>query len=85
MSVLHFRVDDEGNIINVSYDSSTTARNFMLDFLNKHTNYATLDKEVYTFQCNGKILNSNKYIDIKIKELIRENGLVRLFKKQNIY
>jgi len=85
MSVLYFRVEDGGNTINVSYDSSTTIRNFILDFLNKHTNYATLDNNVYTFKCNGKALNSNKYFDIKIKDLIRENGIVKLCRKQNIH
>ena len=50
MVLIYFRVEDQGVTNNVSYEDSTTAENFMLDYLKNHTSYVTLDKKIYTFE-----------------------------------
>lgn len=83
--VLDFRVEDQGVTVNVSYDENTTAENFMLDYLGKHTNYVSLDKKIYTFMANAKCWNSAKFLKKPLKDLIRSNGLVKLTRKQTIH
>ena len=62
MVQLSFKVSDNGTIINVKYDGDITVENFILDFTKNHTNYQSTNKDIYTFKCNGKFLNSPNFI-----------------------
>ena len=46
MSFIHFKVEDGGEIINVSYDASIKIREFVLNFTGEHASYATTDTKV---------------------------------------
>lgn len=83
--VIDFRVEDQGVTINVSYDENMTAEAFMLDYLTKHTNYVSLDKRYYTFMASAKCWNSQKFLKKSLKDLIRDNGIVKLTRKQTIH
>ena len=85
MVLIYFRVEDQGVTNNVSYEDSTTAENFMLDYLKNHTSYVTLDKKIYTFMANAKCWNSAKFLQKPIKDLIRSNGIVKLTRKQSTH
>ena len=84
MSKINFYVRDEGKDIPVSYDSSITVKDFILDFTRNHTSFATTDPSVYTFKTGAKFLNSKTFIDRQLKELIRENSLVTFIRKKDM-
>ena len=47
MSIINFKVDDDGIVISVSYDASITIKDFIRDYLAKHCNYKSLDPNQY--------------------------------------
>ena len=84
MSRINFRINDGGEIINVSYDASITARDFILDFTSKHTSQSSTDPNLYTFKCGGKILNSPIFLDKKLQDLIKNDSVVYLIRKKGL-
>lgn len=86
MPIIHFSVEGaNGDITPVSYDSSMIIRDFLLDYLKKYTDYVSLDTKIYVFRVGIKILNSNKFINGKIGELIREGSIVTFQRKQDVH
>ena len=85
MTILNFFVSDDEKKTPVSYDSSISVRDFLLDYLKNNTNCVTLDTSVYTFKFGGKILNSNRFIDKKLGDLIRQGGIINIFRKRDIH
>ena len=75
MSIINFKVYDDGKVINVSYDASITIKDFIRDYLTKNSNYASLDPNVYIFKAGGKILNS---LDKQLKDVIKTDSILRL-------
>ena len=85
MSNISFIVEDEGVPNYVTYKNNITVEEFMKDYLSKHTNYVTLDTKVYTFKSNSKVLNSSKFLNKLLKDIIRANGRVILSRKQDTH
>jgi hypothetical protein len=84
MSIINFKVDDVGKVISVSYDASITIKDFILDYLAKNSNYVTLDRNVYFFQVYGKLLNSQRYLDKQLKDVIRTDSIVYFTRRQDM-
>jgi hypothetical protein len=84
MVELSFKVNDNGTIINVKYDSEMTVEKFILDFTKNNTNYQSTDKNIYTFKCNGKFLNSPNFMKKQLKDLIRNEQVVNFVRKKNM-
>jgi hypothetical protein len=84
MPDIDFDVNENGNIIHVSYNEDMTCEEFMYDFTKKHTNYASTDPNIYTFKIGTRILNSPTVKGIKIKELIKANQFVKFVRKKNM-
>lgn len=90
MSEIGFKVNDNGKIINVSYNGDMTCEQFMRDFSKKHTKYESIDYNIYLFKVNGMILNGKdknnqyKYLGKKIKEVISNEQTVRFIRKKLI-
>ena len=77
MVTINFEVhDDEGCIVRVSYDSSITIRDFILDYTKKNTSCSSVDPKIYGFYCGARILNSSKFLDCKLGDIIKENSIV---------
>ena len=85
MPKIDFRVNDGGNIRYVSYDENMIVEDFMKDYLSKYIGVVSIDLKMYTFKVNVKVLNSQKFRNLKLKEVIRNNGIVHLFRKQNTH
>ena len=85
MSLINFSIDDNGKLINVSYDASITVRDFILDFTSKHTSLSTTDSTVYTFKYHAKILNSPRFLDRQLQDLIKNGSKVIFLRKQNLH
>ena len=83
MPNINFRVSDGGNIKYVSYDENMLIEDFMKDYISKYCNYISLDLNYYTFKFCGKVLNLPKFKKKKLKEIIRSDGIVNFFKKQD--
>ena len=77
--------DEAGETINVSYDKNITLEAFMKDFLSKHTDYVTLDTNVYTFKLGLKVLNSPKWIHRQLGDIIPPGGKVTLIRKRDVH
>ena len=84
MTIINFKINDNGKIISVSYDSTIVIRNFILDFLHNNSLIETLDRNVYVFKCNGKILNSDRFLDKKLGECIPPEITVHFVRKLNM-
>lgn len=81
--MLNFFVVDQGETKHVEYNRETIVKDFILDYLNKNNIYATLNTEVYTFKINGKVLNSDKFMNKKLSDLVRPRGRVTLERKKD--
>jgi hypothetical protein len=84
MVLLSFKVNDNGTIINVKYDSEMTVENFILNFTKNNTNYQSTDKNIYTFKCNSKFLNSPNFMKKQLKDLIRNEQVINFVRKKNM-
>ena len=84
MSIINFKVDDEGKVISVSYDASITIKDFIRDYLAKKSYYVTLDTNVYIFNFGVKILNSQRCLDKLLKDVIQTDSIVYFTKKKEI-
>ena len=84
MSVIEFLIFyDSGKEYHESYDSTLTIREFILDFLKKiqyEVRYGEVEnaKKDFAFLYNGKILNSEKFLDEKIGNIMRGKKFVKI-------
>lgn len=85
MAILSFRVSDGGCPKPVEYDENMTVESFMKDFLTKNTNYVNYSEKFYTFKTNGKVLNSKKFKNKLLKDVIVNDGIVYFFRKQDTH
>ena len=85
MAIINFRVSDGGNIKYVSYDENMTVENFMRDFLSKNANYVNTDAKFFTFKSCGKVLNLPKFKVKPLKEVIVNDGIVNVSRKQDTH
>lgn len=82
---LNFRVEDAGVTNNQSFDEDTLVKDFISSFLSKNQSYNTTDPNIYTFKVGAKVLNTPRYMNTKLKDIIKNGGLVKLFRKQGIH
>ena len=83
MSFIHFKVQDGGEIINVSYDASIKIREFILNFTGEHTSYATTETNVYKFMLGARCLNSPQFLDKQLRDLIHDGAIIRFIRCSN--
>ena len=81
---ISFKVNDNGNIINVTYSGENTCEAFILDFTKNNTSLQTSDPNVYTFKASGKIINSPTIKNKKLKDIIRDQQIVYFVRKKNM-
>ena len=85
MSIINFFVVDQGEARPVAYDKDTIVENFIKDYLATNNIYVTLDPEVYTFKINGKVMNSDKFKNKKLGDLVRQRAKVSLERKKDTW
>ena len=79
--LLKFNISDNESIRSVSYDPNISIREMLMDFLKKYTSNPTLDLNEYIFAINCIILNSPKFIDKPLKDILQENCTIRFTRK----
>ena len=85
MTVISFRVDDSGDTKNVSYDGDMLVKDFISAFLKSENAYNTANPNIYTFKVGAKVLNTERYLNVKITDIIKSGGLVKMFRKEGIH
>lgn len=87
MPIISFIVEDEeyGKRHNVSYDSSIKIRDFLTDYLTKNHLHVTLDTSVYTFKTGLKILNTARFLEKDLGDLIGNGQVIFLIRKQGLH
>ena len=85
MSIINFKVDDDGKVISVSYDASITIKDFIRDYLAKHCNYKSLDPNQYYIHAGSKCLNSPRFLDKQLKDVIKTDSIVYFRRKQELH
>lgn len=85
MTVISFRVDDSGTTTNVNYDENMLVKDFISAFLNSNNIYNTANPNIYTFKVGSKVLNTPRYMNIKLTDVIKSGGLVKMFRKEGIH
>jgi hypothetical protein len=81
MSIINFKVDDDGKVISVSYDASITIKDFIRDYLAKNSNYVSLDPSVYSFSVGSKNLILPRFLDKQLKDVIKTDSIVTFRRK----
>ena len=71
MAILSFRVDDSGDTTNVSYDENMLVKEFISEFLRSKKIYDTSNADIYTFKVGAKVLNTPRYMNSKITDIIK--------------
>ena len=84
MSIINFKVDDDGIVISVSYDASITIKDFIRDYLAKHCNYKSLDPNQYYIHAGSKCLNSPRFLDKQLKDIIKTDSIVTFRRKMEL-
>ena len=79
-----FNIDFMGQIKQVEYNGEITCEEFMLDITKKYFNNPSTDSSKYVFKVGAKLLNYQRFKYKKLKELIKDNSIVRLIRKKNI-
>lgn len=79
-TILHYA---KGSSI-VSYDSNIKIRDMLTDFLKNNGYYVTLEPNKYVFTLGSKILNSRRFLDKSLKEIIKDDCLIQMIEKQNL-
>ena len=77
ISLIKFIVYEEYERREVSYSKDMRVEDFIKDYLKKYINYNVVDTSLYKFLTGAKILNNPKYKNYLLKDVIRENGVVR--------
>ena len=85
MPLINFKVNNNEQIIDVSYDGSITSRDFILDFTSKYASISSTDRNLYVFKYRGKILNLPRFLDKKLQELIENDSTVTFLKEQEMH
>lgn len=85
MAILSFRVDDSGDTKNVSYDENMLVKDFISAFLSSNNIYNTSNPNIYTFKVGSKVLNTERYMNSKLTDIIKNGGLVKMFRKEGIH
>lgn len=83
MTIINFFVVDQGEARPVAYDENTIVENFIKDYLGTNNIYVTLNPEVYTFKINGKVMNSDKFKNKRLGDLVRQRAKVSLERKKD--
>ena len=78
-----FKINDNGEIKNVSYDENMIIKDFIRDFLSKNPLYATLESNSYMFSINARKLNNPRFQNKKLKDLIWPKCLVYFHSKKD--
>ena len=73
-----FRIELDGEVKNVSYDENMIVKDFIIDFLIKNNFHVTLDTNEYLFRSWTKVLNSPKFLNKKLKDMISSNSIVNI-------
>ena len=84
MSIINFKVYDNGVQNDVSYDASITIRDFILDYLAKNWDNVSLDTKVFVFKTGAKVLNSPRFLDVKLGDVIRKDSTVTVHRKMEL-
>ena len=85
MPIISFNVEDEGEMHNVSYDSSIKIKDFLTDYLTKNSLYVTLDISKYAFKIGSKILNLPRFLEKYLGDVIQNGQVIRLIRKHDIH
>ena len=85
MPIINFYVDDGYQRKQVSYDSSIIVKDFILDYLKKYNNRVTLSTNELIFRIGSKILNTPRFLDKKLEDILSEGAKVHFLRKQVIH
>lgn len=84
MTIISFKVNENGKIINVRYEGEWTCEQFIRDFTRNVIGYESINPDIYTFKVQTKFINSGRFLGTKIKEIIREQQVVNFVRKKNM-
>ena len=79
--MIDLRFDNDCKIIKLTVDSDSKIRDVLLQFLERIDAPLNLDLGNVSFKCRGKILNSSKFIEKKVKDLLESGSLIIYIKK----
>ena len=81
MPEISFFVEDDGKSKAVRYEGNKTFKSFIEYYLNNNSGFNSTDTKYYSFMLGAKILNSPRFINLTIKDLIQEGAQITLLRK----
>ena len=82
--MIDLRFNDCGKIIKLTVDSDSKIRDVLLQFLERIDAPLNLDYCIATFKSRGKILNSPKFIEKNVKEILPSGSVINYITKRNL-
>ena len=79
--MIDLRFDDGCKIIKLTVDSDSKIRDVLLQFLERIDAPLNLDLENVYFRCRGKILNSPRFREKNVEEILPSGSLI-IYRKQ---
>ena len=73
--------DEAGMKDTMCVEPNSIIKDVLKEFLVRNDCFEDPDSPMYSFRCNGKLLNSPKFIDRRINSLVRTGGTIIFLKK----
>lgn len=85
MSEITFEIVDDGKTKSLKYDGGITIEDFIKDYLKKNTNLVSLSTSDYTFSFGSKVLNTKRFLNKKLNEIIQTGSSLTLVRKHDLH
>lgn len=85
MTDITFEIIDDGKTKSLTYNGEKTIEDFIRDYLTKNTNLVSLSTSDYTFSFGSKVLNTSRFLNKKIKDIIQNGASLTLVRKHDLH
>ena len=82
--MIDLRFDDCGKIIELTVDSDSKIRDVLLQFLERIDAPLDLDHSNISFRYRAKVLNSKRFIEKKVKDILPSGSVINYINKTNL-
>ena len=85
MSKITFEIVDDGKTKGLTYDANITVENFIRDYLKNNASLVSLSPSDYTFSFGSKVLNTPRFLQKKLNEVIQTGSSLVLVRKHDLH
>ena len=76
--------DGKGKEDTMCVEPNSIIKDVLKEFLKRNNYYENVEPSIYSFKYNGKILNSAKFIDRRVNDLLRPGAIIHFVNKKDM-